>query len=127
MSAAVPLGRIVLYVRDVERSAAFYAEQFGYVPRREADDRIVELDGPAGAANIMLHAAAKGQKTGQVTVKLVFDVADVEGFMASAQQKGLSFGALHHGEGYVFANAKDPDCNALSVSNRAFRKPPRPA
>jgi predicted enzyme related to lactoylglutathione lyase len=122
MNRTPALGRIILYVRDVERSAGFYATHFGYVAQRELGDRIVELHGPAGAANIMLHPAAKGQKLGQATVKLVFDVEDVPGFVAAAQAGGLAFGTLHKGDGYLFANAKDPDGNAISVSSRAFRK-----
>lgn len=121
MSRPPALGRVILYVRDVERSAAFYAAQFGYVPHREAGDRIVELLGPAGAASIMLHPAAKSQKLGQVLVKLVFDVEDVAGFVVEAKKAGLSFGPLLNGDGYVFSNAKDPDGNAISVSSRAFR------
>ena len=122
MSAAPALGRVVLYVRDVERSAAFYATHFGYVTQQEAGDRIVELHGPAGAANIMLHTASKSQKLGQVAVKLVCDVADVAGFVAEAKKTGLEFGPLHAGTGYHFANARDPDGNAISVSSRAFRR-----
>jgi len=122
MSRPPALGRILLYVRDVERSAAFYAVHFGYVAHREAEVRIVELHGPASAANIMLHPAAKSQKTGQVTVKLVFDVEDVTAFAAKAKQKGLEFGPLLQGDGYVFSNAKDPDGNSISVSSRAYRR-----
>jgi N-acetyl-beta-hexosaminidase len=44
---------------------------------RLTGDRIVELVGLSGGANIMVHAAATGVKTGQVTVKPVFDVEDV--------------------------------------------------
>jgi catechol 2,3-dioxygenase-like lactoylglutathione lyase family enzyme len=122
MNKPASLGRIILYVRDVERSAEFYARHFGYELHREAGDRIAELLGPDGAASIMLHPAAKSQKLGQVSVKLVFDVVDVERFVVAAGKAGLKFGALHRGDGYVFANAKDPDGNAISVSSRAYRK-----
>ena len=120
MTRPPALGRVILYVRDVERSAYFYAKHFGYVPRREEGDRIVELHGPSGAANIMLHPAAKSQRLGQVAVKLVFDVEDVAGFVAAAKTTGLDFGPLLKGDGYVFSNARDPDGNAISVSSRAF-------
>jgi predicted enzyme related to lactoylglutathione lyase len=53
-------------------------------------------------------------------VKLVFDVEDVEAFCAQARARGLKFGALHKGDEYVFANAKDPSGNSISVSSRAF-------
>lgn len=61
-------------------------------------------------------------KLGQVGVKLTFHVQDVVAFVAQAAERGLKFGAMHQANGYVFANAKDPDKNSVSVSNRAFRK-----
>ncbi|MEP0232383.1 VOC family protein [Roseibium sp.] len=118
----MPLNRITLYVRDVEESARFYARHFGFEVLHEEGDRIVELTHPDGGASLMLHPAAKSQKMGQVLVKLVFDVEDVPAFCDARANAGLSFGSLHKGEGYVFANAKDPDKNSISVSSRAFRK-----
>ena len=82
----------------------------------------MEMHGPAGAANIMLDPAGKSQKLGQTAAKLVFDVGNVQAFVAVASANGLDFGTLHSGDGYCFANAKDPDGNSISVSSRAFRK-----
>jgi predicted enzyme related to lactoylglutathione lyase len=118
---APQLNRIVLYARDVEATVRFYERHFGFEAHREDGDRIVELGNPDGGASLMLHPASKGQKTGQSVVKLVFDVEDVEGFRARSANQGLMFGALHKGDGYVFANAHDPCGNAISISSRAFR------
>ena len=82
----------------------------------------MELVSGDGGASLMVHPAAKGQKSGQSTVKLVFDVADVEAFAARCTANGLSFGFLHQADGYVFANARDPSGNPISISSRAFRK-----
>ena len=68
------LNRLILYARDVERTVAFYERHFGFQVRRVPGDRIVELVASQGGANILVHAAAKGVRTGQVTVKLVFGV-----------------------------------------------------
>lgn len=87
---------------------------------READDRIVELIAPSGGARILLHQAARSQKMGQVLVKLGFDVEDIEGFAAESAAKGLKFGARHKGDGYTFANTKDPSGNSVAISSRAF-------
>lgn len=84
---ALPLNRVVLYVRNIEVAVAFYERHFSFKTYREQDDRIVELINPAGGASLMLHLAAKGQKTGQSTVKLVFDVEDVEAFAAGSAKK----------------------------------------
>ena len=71
------LNRLILYARDVEGTVAFYEKHFGFQVLRLPGDRIVELEALSGGANIMVHAAAKGVRTRQVTVKLVFDVEDV--------------------------------------------------
>jgi len=115
------LNRLVLYVRDLEATANFYETHFGYWRIQYPKDRIIELVANGGAA-IMLHPAAKGQKTGQSSVKLVFDVEDVTGFHATRAQNGLNFGPIHKADGYVFANCKDPEGNSISISSRAFTK-----
>ena len=110
-------GRVVIYAKDVEASIAFYEETFGFVALRDPSDRIVELNHPDGGGVINLHKAAKSQKMGQVLVKLVFDVRDVEAFVAAHPK----FGAIHRVPGYEFSNGKDPSGNLVSVSSRAFR------
>ena len=118
----MPLNRIILYAKDMEQTVAFYERHFGYKASREAGDRIVELVASDGGANLMIHQAGRAQKAGQSQVKLVFDVEDVEAFCAECAKSGLVFSAVHKGEGYVFANARDPSKNAISVSSRVFRK-----
>jgi hypothetical protein len=85
-------------------------------------DRIVELAALSGGANIMVHAAAKGVRTGQVSVKLAFDVEDVSGFCERSAGNGLMFSAEHPADGYSYANAKDSCGNNIQVSSRAFGK-----
>ncbi|MDD9982423.1 MAG: VOC family protein [Gammaproteobacteria bacterium] len=117
------LGRILLYVHDMETVAEFYARHFGFQIHRMPGDRIVELENPGGSGtDIVLHPLGRGRKSGQTVAKLVFDVADVDAFCARAARRGLAFGAIHEGDGYAFANAKDPAGNSVSVSSRAFRR-----
>jgi len=118
----VVLNRVLIYAQDVAETVRFYERYFGFQAVQLPDDRIVELVCPEGGANIMIHAAAKGQRRGQSLVKLVFDVADVEAFCARCAKDGLVFGPIHMADGYSFANAKDPCNNAISISSRAFRK-----
>jgi catechol 2,3-dioxygenase-like lactoylglutathione lyase family enzyme len=118
----MPLNRLVIYARDVEETAAFYARHFGFKPTRLPDDRIVELVPSDGGAHLLLHPAAKGQRSGQSLVKLVFDVEDVEAFCAERAEHGLIFGPIHQADGYAYANAKDPCQNPIQVSSRAFRR-----
>lgn len=118
----MPLNRLVIYAGNVEETARFYEKHFGFKATSLPGDRIIELVAQDGGANIMLHQATKGQRTGQSTVKLVFDVEDVEAFCRRSAENGLEFGAIHKADGYLFANAKDPCQNSISVSSRAFRK-----
>ena len=116
------LGRILLYVRDIDTVAEFYARHFGFRVHREEGDRVVELESFTDAgANIMLHPLGRGRRGGQTVAKLIFDVPDVEAFCTQAAEHGLPFGAVHRADGYVFANTQDPAGNAISISSRAYR------
>jgi predicted enzyme related to lactoylglutathione lyase len=116
------LGTVVIYARDMQKTAAFYSEHFGLQTTGEVIEGLIELRATDGGAGILIHRAAKSVKLGQVGVKLSFHVEDVASFAARAAERGLSFGAIHQANGYQFANAKDPDKNSVSISSRAFRK-----
>lgn len=116
-----PLGSVLIYARDVQRTAEFYLRHFDFVGSTDVVEGLIVLRPSAGGAGITVHQAAKSSKLGQVGVKLVFDVDDVEAFKGRSAANGLTFGATHQADGYVFANAKDPDKNSISISSRAFR------
>jgi predicted enzyme related to lactoylglutathione lyase len=118
-----PLGTIILYARDMQKTAAFYSLHFGLRTTGEVQEGLIELQATGSGAGILIHRAAKSAKLGQAGVKLSFHVQDIERFMAAAASKGLVFGAVHQANGYQFANAKDPDGNSVSISSRAFRVP----
>ena len=120
---AVPiaLGSVVIYARDMTRTAQFYAHHFGFLTSGDVVEGLIELTPPVGGAAILIHQAAKSVKLGQVGVKLSFHVPDVAAFVARAAANGLQFGAIHQAKGYAFANSKDPDNNSVSVSSRAYR------
>lgn len=115
------LGTVIIYARDVHRTADFYCRHFGFASSGEVVEGLIQLDATNGGAGILIHPAAKSVKLGQAGVKLSFHVADVEAFKADAARRGLQFGTTHQANGYVFANAKDPDKNSISISSRAFR------
>ncbi|MEP7382977.1 MAG: VOC family protein [Gemmatimonadota bacterium] len=115
------LGTVLIYARDMQRTAAFYARHFGFACCCEVVEGLLTLTAAAGGAELVIHQAAKSVKLGQAGVKLVFDVEDIEEFKAQALTRGLRFGATHQANGYAYANAKDPDRNSVSISSRAFR------
>jgi predicted enzyme related to lactoylglutathione lyase len=116
-----PLGTVIIYARDMHKTAAFYSTHFGFKTTGEICEGLIELHAPSGGAGILVHQAAKSVKLGQAGVKLSFHVPDVAAFAVQAATKGLKFGAVHQANGYSFANAKDPDKNSVCVSSRAFR------
>lgn len=113
------IARVILYVRDIPRLAAFYERFFGMKPLPGATNGWVELDRPSGGCTIALHQAAKSQKSG-AAMKLVFAVKDVEGFVREREKQGLQFGVIHRTDAFEFANAKDPAGNSISVSSRGL-------
>jgi len=115
------LHTIIIYARDMQRTAAFYERYFGFTTTGEVVEGLIELTVPEGGVSILIHQAAKSVKLGQVGVKLSFSVPDIEAFKASSAALGLEFGSTHQANGYAFANTKDPDGNSVSISSRAFR------
>ena len=118
------LSTILIYAKNMQATADFYQTYFGFKSTGEVVEGLIELIAPQGGANILIHQAAKSVKLGQVGVKLMFDVKDVDAFKKIAKRKGLKFGSTHIANGYAFANTKDPDKNSVSISSRAFRKKP---
>jgi predicted enzyme related to lactoylglutathione lyase len=116
-----PLGTLIIYARDMKKTATFYSEHFGFQTTGEVVEGLIELRATDGGAGILIHQAAKSVKLGQVGVKLSFHVQDVQAFVTAAAKKGLKFGGVHAANGYEFVNAKDPDKNSVSISSRAFR------
>ncbi len=115
------LGTIIIYARDMQKTAMFYSQYFGFETSGEIVEGLIELKPQSAGAGILIHQAAKSIKLGQAGVKLSFHVPDVAAFAAEAATRGLDFGAIHEANGYLFANTKDPDKNSVSISSRSFR------
>ena len=116
-----PLHTILLYAKNMQVTAEFYQKYFGFISTGKVVEGLIELKPQNGGASILIHQAAKSIKLGQVAVKLMFDVEDIEKFKIESAAKGLEFGSTHQANGYSFANAKDPDKNPVTISSRAFR------
>lgn len=117
---SAPLSSIILFCKDPKRTAEFYRRFFGFTTTSEMVDGLIELKSQGGIS-LLIHQAAKGVALGQVGVKLMFDVEDIDAFKAVSAAYGLEFGPTHQANGYAFANATDPDKNSIAISSRAFR------
>jgi len=114
----IPIVRVILYVKDIPKTAEFYQRHFGMIPIPADEEGWLELTG-AGTCNIALHRAAKTQKSG-AAIKLVFGVPDVRKFKSEREAHGLKFGPIHDAGDFEFANAKDPAGNSIQISSRGL-------
>ncbi|MGC2491971.1 VOC family protein [Candidatus Binatus sp.] len=117
---AIPISRVILYVRDIPSVAGFYQQHFGMKPLPGQTDGWLELSSGPGGCNIALHQAASTQKSG-AAIKIVFGVADVRRFKKEREDAGLKFGPIHEPADFEFANAKDPAGNSIQISNRGLK------
>ena len=117
---SLPIVRVVLYVRDIPKVAAFYQAHFGLLPLPSLKDDWLELRSSPDGCTIALHQASKAQKSGSA-MKIVFGVRDVRAFVAERGRGGLKFGPIHETQGFEFANIKDPAGNSISVSSRGLK------
>lgn len=118
----IALTTLLIYAKDMQRSARFYVDHFGYASDFAVVDGLIALQPAQEGAEILIHQAAKSLKFGSAVLKLSFSVPDVDLFVSQAAAAGLSFGPVHRANGYAFANTKDPDGNAISVSSRRYRQ-----
>ncbi len=116
---APQIARVILYVKDVMRVAAFYERFFDMHPLPGGSDKWTELAASSGGCTIALHKTAVTQKSG-AAIKLVFGVADVQAFKNAKERAGMKFGIVHRVGGIEFSNAKDPAGNSIQISNRGI-------
>jgi predicted enzyme related to lactoylglutathione lyase len=114
-----PIARIILYVRDIGKVAAFYQLHFGMRQSGTAREGWLELASRGGGATIALHKAAVSQKRG-TAIKIVFGVRNIAQFKERCRRNGFIFGPIHEAEGFRYSNAKDPAGNSVSISSRGI-------
>ena len=114
---ATSIVRIILYVQEIPKVARFYERYFGMKALPSENKAWLELASDGGGCVIALHQASRAQKSG-ASMKIVFGVPDVRGFVSDCEREGLKFGPIHEAGEFLFANVKDPAGNPVQVSNR---------
>lgn len=117
---AIPIVRVILYVKDIPKVADFYQRHFAMKPLPSEEEGWLELSSISNGCNLALHQAAATQKSG-AAMKIVFGVADVRRFKKEKEKNGLKFGPIHEAENFEFANAKDPAGNLVQISSRGLK------
>jgi glyoxylase I family protein len=101
---------VYLYVRDLERSTAFYRDVLG-IPL-EGDGDWVEATFPDGV-RFALHQARGEVSPG--TINVDFEVADIDDAVATLTEAGVEVGAVAREAFGCFAEFKDPDGYVLEL------------
>ncbi len=111
------IARIILFVADLPKVAAFYQRYFGLEPVGAAEEGWLELR--AGGCNLALHHGKLPPGSRALSpVKIVFAVRDVPEAVKQFAADGLTFGKVHEWNGMSFADTKDPEGNPIQISSR---------
>jgi catechol 2,3-dioxygenase-like lactoylglutathione lyase family enzyme len=111
------ISRIILFVADVPKVAAFYQLHFGLEPIGPAEDGWLELR--AEGCNLALHRGTRPAGKGSHSpAKIVFAVSNVHAALADFAKTGLKFGKVFEWNGFAFADTKDPEGNPIQISSR---------
>ena len=117
----MPLHRVMLFVKDLDRMAAFYRDVLGLQPVAETRlDDWVEFSGngsrlalhaipPAIAAGVQIESPPRARE--QSATKLTFDVPDVAGTLARIEAMGLPLLRRPWGD----TEAVDPEGNVFGL------------
>jgi catechol 2,3-dioxygenase-like lactoylglutathione lyase family enzyme len=119
-----PIGkitRIMLFVKDVPKVAAFYRDILGLSPIGDITPEWVELD--AGSCTIALHHAAKPlSERGDPSAKIVFGVFDVPAGKARLEAQGVRMSKVSSFSGIDICDGWDPEGNLFQISSRGLKK-----
>lgn len=114
-----PISRVMLFVHDVPKVAAFYRDILGLKPLGEITPEWVEMQ--AGNCNVALHKASKPlHERGEASAKIVFGVKDIPAAKAALEKLGVKMGKIHSFDGINICDGKDPEGNLFQVSSRGM-------
>ena len=117
------LDLVFYWVRDLDRSVAFYRDVLGLDLLKAESGRWAEFD--SGGRRFALHAAAPGQPVQPGGATAVFEVGDLDRAKAELSARGVPFGFEGDVAGYArFATFTDPDDNPVQLIEYARPEEP---
>lgn len=109
------VSRVIIFANDLLRLAVFYEDVLGLSLLEPVDPGWREYD--AGGCRIALH---KGGRLGTPprAPKIVFQCEDVAAVRETLNARGARFGKVKVAGALLLCDGKDPEGNALQLSNR---------
>lgn len=100
--------RVMLFVKDVPRVAAFYRDVLGLQVLGEITAEWVELS--AGNCAVALHRTNQAlSECGESSAKIVFGVRDIPAAKALLESRGVKMGKIHSFSGIDICDGHDPE------------------
>lgn len=109
---------VYLYVRDLERSLAFYRDLLGIALEGDGDWAETTF---ADGVRFALHASAGDVELGSGTVRVDFEVADIEATAARLREAGVEIGEIERDDWGAACEFVDPDGYRLHLFERPGR------
>ncbi len=109
--------RVIIFVNDVPRVAAFYRDVLGLEAKVCADDPKEWQEFFAGSITLALHKS-DAPKPRRIATKIVFHSDDVKTTKRQIEARGVKLGNVVSTEDFAFCNGKDPEGNPFSISSR---------
>jgi predicted enzyme related to lactoylglutathione lyase len=111
------LARVIIFVRDMQKAAAFYRNILGLEAKICSDDPKDWQEFQAGSITIALHLS-DAPKPRRIATKIVFYSADVKATKQQLEARGAKLGRILRTEDFEFCNGTDPEGNPFSISSR---------
>lgn len=106
------MARVILFTRQMEMMTVFYRDVMGL---NQLSDGKGWREFDAGGLTVALHSGPPTPKA--KGPKIVFYAKDVAKTRALLNKRGAKFGDAKEGE-FVLCDGRDPDGNAIQISNR---------
>jgi len=109
---------VILRVRDVATSAAWYAKSLGFAPIHLSSSEGLVVLGVNGVTSLTLWQRKVGEEApppGTTGTFPIFAVQDAAGVRALLEERGVEVGPLADGGGVRFFSIRDPDGNHLEA------------
>ncbi len=119
---SLPIGRLVLLVRDFAESLVFYRDKVGLALAEPAGENWATFD--TGDAILSISGPFPGmpydpKSLGETPDQLMLLVDDVAAARENLEAKGVQVGAPHSpGDGVLLAEFRDPDGRYLAFEQR---------
>lgn len=117
------LDHVGIYVKNMERSLAFYGDIFGFSEHRRlnrGETKIVFIDIGKGLLELVQRPDAPGEPPKGRWSHLALQTEDFDGLLSKIVEMGLEHRTSTQGEGSRRAFFKDPDGHDLEIDEKPF-------